>query len=198
MDSHQQNALRHPYGSIINCRVPKRPVEDPTPEEIERRRDAAVRLREAVAYCGSPSTAKLAATATLSRGTVDDALEGARKTDSKTWQKLAVVLRHRVLWLQHGHGERFMTEAEAQALALELKIQSQSRLAPVSSDGLARWLTEWGDLLSITPFEREWMHRVQWLDPAQRYSDMVYKSVLDALRMMQEKSAPRLDQASIA
>ncbi len=177
----------------MNSVVAKKP-DNPGPAERARRQAAAARLREAIAYRGVPSQAQVAAMASIGTQAIGDALAGLRKTDSKTWRKLAVALRHQMYWLTTGLGERFMSEAEAEAEALELKMHSQARLVPVSSDGVERWLAQWGDLLKITPTERERLHRVPWPDPTRRYSDMVYKGVLDALRLAQQNPSPDHDQ----
>jgi hypothetical protein len=176
----------------MNCGVPKRRQAEPTPTERVQMAERAGRLQQAIQELGT-SVGALARAANLNTETVHDALNGIRRTDSRTWRKLGAVLRHQHLWLQHGMGERRMSEEEAVAELSELKLQSQTKLAPVSSAGVERWLTHWGELLSVTPEERDWLHKFQWLDPSQQYGDMVYKSVLDAYRMMKAKPTQRED-----
>lgn len=182
----------------MNIGVSKRRQDEPTPEERRRRAERGERLRQAMRDRDDISLGALARAANLNPGTVIDARDGLRATDPKTWRKLGAVLRHRHLWLQHGVGERYMTEDEAVSELAELKLQSQTKLMPVSSDGVDRWLTQWGELLSITPAEREWLHKIPWPDPACQYPDLAYKAALDTYRMMRAKIAADEDSPAPA
>jgi hypothetical protein len=173
----------------MNIGVSRHRPDEPTQEELRRRIQRGERLRQAMRDCDDISLGALARAANLNPGTVIDARDGTRASDPKTWRKLGAVLRHNHLWLQHGVGERYMTEEEAALELADLRLQSQAKLVPVSSHGVDRWLTHWGELLAITPAEREWLHRIPWPDPGHQYPDMAYKAALDTYRMMQAKMA---------